>query len=284
MAGCGDMGHFTQTVSRPGIGKEEQPPFRSLLPSTDNGNAPPPESWKWTEDSTEFCIEVREYPAMVVAETPYLASDGTPGCLPCSWFQSRERRIRGAAFFRLAGYIGVFSEFRGIGRFFPPQNRSTDAAADAKQTQAMAMTAPVLLQPQAIAMTAPVAMSPPSNQSGSAVETMAFVLPFQQYRSVAAAPVPTNQHVSLKEKAGGFFAVLQAHGPKKSVPELNQGCQSSTRNREEFAKMLREKLGEHLDFARMFKVKEGAEPQILGYNDPWNPMQTRELHLPLEKV
>lgn len=266
-----------QTVSKPGIGKEEQPPFRNLLSDIGDDNASPPDSWKWTEGSTEFCIEVREYPAMVVAETPYLASDGTVGCLPCFWFQSRERRIRGAAFLRLAGYIGVFSEFRGIGRFFPPQNRSTAAAADAKQAQAMAMTVPVLLQPKAMAMTAPVAMSPPSNQSGSDGEAMAFVLPFQQYPSVAVAPVPSNQHVTLREKAGGFFAVLQAHGPSKSVPELDQEHKA-------FAKMLREKLGEHTNVARMFKVKEGAVPEILGYNDPSNPTQTRELLLPLEAV
>jgi len=277
MACRSDMGQFTQTVSKPGIGKEEQPPFRNLLSNIGDGHLSPPDSWTWNKGSTEFCVEVREYPAMVVAETPYLASDGEVGCVPCTWFQSRERRIRGAAFFRLAGYIGVFSEFRGIGRFFPPQNRSTAAAADAKQTQAMAMTAPVLLQPQAMAMTAPVAMSPPSNQSESGGEAMAFVLPFQLYPSVAAAPVPTNRHVTLREKAGGFFAVLQVHGPSKSVPELDQ-------EHEAFAKMLREKFGEFRDCARAFKVKEGAIPQILGYNDPWNPMQTRELLLPLERV
>merc|ERR1719203_2658175 len=126
-------------------------------------------------------------------------------------------------------------------------------------------------------MTAPVAMDPPSGQNGSGREAMSFVLPFKQYPSVAAAPVPTNQHVSLREKAGGFFAVLQAHGPKKDVPELNEG-------HEAFAQMLREKLGEHTDFARLLKVQEGAAPQILGYNDPWSPLQTRELLLPLEGI
>merc|ERR1719468_470256 len=95
---------------------------------------------------------------MVIAETPFLESDGKPGCCPCSWCQSKESRMRGAAFFRLAGYIGVFAEVPCIGRFCPPQN--TADASGAKQPAAMAMTAPVQMAPQAMAMTAPVQMKP----------------------------------------------------------------------------------------------------------------------------
>merc|ERR1712176_719063 len=99
----------------------------------------------------------------------------------------------------------------------PEAMAMTAPVAMSVQPQAMAMTAPVAMsvQPQAMEMTAPVAMSPPSGESGNSAETMAFVLPFKQYPNVAAAPVPTNQHVSIREKPGGIFAVLQAHGPRK---------------------------------------------------------------------
>merc|ERR1711920_254960 len=99
-------------------------------------------------------------------------------------------------------------------------------------------------------MTAPVAMSPPSGESDSGVETMAFVLPFKQYPTVASAPVPTNQHVSIREKPGGIFAVLQAHGPSRSVPQLD-------REPEKYSIILIDKLAEHATFMKTFKVKEG---------------------------
>merc|ERR1719468_301464 len=113
---------------------------------------------------------------MVIAETPFLESDGKPGCCPCSWCQSKESRMRAAAFFRLAGYIGVFAEVPCIGRFCPPQNTADGAKQPAAMAmtapvqmapQAMAMTAPVQMKPQAMAMTAPVQMAPTSNQIGS---------------------------------------------------------------------------------------------------------------------
>merc|ERR1719277_2698989 len=124
------------------------------------------------------------------------------------------------------------------------------------------MTSPVAMsaQPQAMEMTAPVAMSP------GMAETMAFVLPFKQYPTVATAPVPTNQHVSLREKPGGIFAVLQAHGPSRSVPRLDK-------EPEKYSMILGDRLGEHSDFARTLKVKEGAPPQVLGYNAPTDRFQ-----------
>ena len=125
-----EAGHdaFTCTVQKEGIGAEEQPVFRRVFSSDQDGSVPA----SWAEAPADlnlpkgvnFSVEVREYAPMVVATTPYLEEDGAkPGWFswPGSWSSPPQKRMQTACFFRLAGYIGVFSQIPVVGRFAPPK-------------------------------------------------------------------------------------------------------------------------------------------------------------------
>lgn len=124
--------------------------------------------------------QIRKYHKCVLVETP--AGNGGIGSKESS-----------AAFQRLAKYIGVFGT---------PANEGTVP---------IAMTAPVVRacaisgrdgRATKVAMTAPVV-----NTAG----TMALVLP-SKYKSVAAAPIPTNPQVTLRASAARMCAVLTFGG------------------------------------------------------------------------
>ena len=115
-----------------------------------------------------LAYEVRKYSPSVVVECSY-----GPG----GWGSGGD----GAPFGALARYIGVFGQ---------PQNEQRGGS------EAIAMTAPVLVSPpasQKIAMTAPVLVTP------SKSHTMAFVLPASKYKTVEEAPRPTDPRITLRQ-------------------------------------------------------------------------------------
>jgi len=114
--------------------------------------------------------EVRKYAPSVVAECSY----GSGG-----WGSGNDSSPFGA----LARYIGVFGN---------PQNVQSGSSFGVKASEAIPMTAPVLVSPpsQKIAMTAPVLVSD--------THTMAFVLPASKYKAVEEAPKPTDPRVIVR--------------------------------------------------------------------------------------
>jgi len=284
---------FTCTVQNEGIGPEEQPVFRKVFSSGQGGSVPA----SWPEapadlnlpNSVNFSVEVREYAPMVVATTPYLEEDGAkPGWFswPGSWSSAPQKRMQTACFFRLAGYIGVFSQIPVVGRFAPPKNNAVASAAD-PETVPIAMTSPVMMTPtpSPIAMTAPVMMAPSTGRESSLAAMgnqaqMSFVLPRSLFKSAAAAPVPTDSNVTIHDKPGKFVAVLQLHGPRADVPEKLVSGVGEEGDESKYMQALVSKLAELSEFHSMFK-STGAH-EVLGYMDPMASMQIRELHLELE--
>lgn len=272
---------FPCTVQNEGIGPEEQPQFRKVFSS--DQKAPAPASWTEAPadlnlpEGVNFSIEVREYEPMVVATTPYLEADGgEPSWFswPGSWSQPPQKRMQTAAFFRLAGYIGVFSQIPLVGRFAPPKNNAVSSSSD-PETVPIAMTSPVLMTPtpSPIAMTSPVLMAPNGCASAeSAAASMSFVLPRSLFKSAADAPVPTDSNVSLQDIPGRYVAVMQLHGLRADVPERLDG--------DEYLQALVSKLAELPEFHARFKPTETHE--VLGYMAPMAKFQIRELHLHLE--
>lgn len=187
-----------------------------------------------------------------------------------------------AGFFRLAGYIGVFSQIPVLGRFAPPKNSAVASSSD-PQTVPIAMTSPVMMTPTStprpIAMTSPVLMTPSAGGAQAWAEAneeaeMSFVLPRSLFKTAADAPVPTNPNVSIRDRPGRIVAVLQLHGRKADVPVELGG--------EEYMEALMAKLSEHPEFHARFKSKGTHE--VLGYMAPMAPMQIRELHVELEPL
>lgn len=191
-----------------------------------------------------------------------------------------------ACFFRLAGYIGVFSKIPVVGRFAPPKNNAVASAVD-PETVSIAMTAPVMMTPtpSPIAMTAPVMMAPSAGGDLSSAPTgsqaqMSFVLPRSLFKSAAAAPVPTDGNVSIHDKPGKFVAVLQLHGPRADVPEKLVSGVGEVGDESKYMQALVSKLAEFSEFQSKFKSTGTHE--VLGYMGPMASMQIRELHLELE--
>jgi hypothetical protein len=239
--------------------------------------------------SINFSVEVREYAPMVVATTPYLEEDGAePGWLswPGSWSSPPQKRMQTAAFFRLAGYIGVFSQIPVVGRLAPPKNIAVASTAD-PETVPIAMTSPVMMTPtpSPIAMTAPVMMAPTAgSESSSALmgneAQMSFVLPRSLFKSAATAPVPTDNNVTIHDKPAKFVAVLQLHGPRADVPEKLVSGVGEEGDESMYMQALLSKLDEFPEFHSRFKVT--GKHEVLGYMAPMASMQIRELHLELE--
>lgn len=146
------------------------------------------------------------------------------------------------AFRRLAKYIGVFGK---------PENNGG---------QAIAMTAPVVNTSVPIAMTAPV-----TNSNGK----MAFILP-SKYQSVAEAPPPTDEKVTLRQIEARTMAVLTFSGMARP-PAV-----------ESHVSELRQLLKEN----GLAAPSEGAADfELARYNPPWtlSPLRTNEVLIPVDE-
>lgn len=88
-------------------------------------------------------------------------------------------------------------------------------AADKSDSEKIAMTTPVTIEPQAekIAMTAPVTVEPDSRDASMQTSTawrVSFVMPSQY--TLASIPKPNNSAVSLREVPAKYFVVLRYSG------------------------------------------------------------------------
>ncbi len=195
-------------------------------------------------------IELRRYPAFVVAETTV---DGDMDA------------ASGKGFRVIADYI-----------FGNNQTRSP--AADTV-SEKIAMTAPVAMEPvaapsQKFAMTAPVAMQPLASQAthGNAMPAMQgakrwrmhFVMPSQY--TLASLPKPNNPAVSLREIPAKTWAVLTYSG-------------FNTESR------IQQKTDELVAWLAAQNLKTLGSPQLARYNPPWTlPMFRRnEIMLEIEQ-
>ena len=136
--------------------------------------------------SKEKNIELRRYPAFIVAET---------------WVDGDMSEASNKGFRAIAGYI--FGD-----------NKAAGGSDSAK----IAMTAPVTLEPaapsQKIAMTAPVTIEPQAgetlNMEGAKRWRVHFVMPSQY--TLATLPKPNNTAVTLREVPAKTWAVLNFSG------------------------------------------------------------------------
>ena len=150
------------------------------------GTAMATEEPKFELISKEKNIELRRYPAFIVAET---------------WVDGDMSEASNKGFRAIAGYI--FGDNKAAG--------GTDSAK-------IAMTAPVTLEPaapsQKIAMTAPVTIEPQAgetlNMEGAKRWRVHFVMPSQY--TLATLPKPNNTAVTLREVPAKTWAVLNFSG------------------------------------------------------------------------
>jgi hypothetical protein len=150
------------------------------------GTAMATEEPKFELISKENNIELRRYPAFIVAET---------------WVDGDMSEASNKGFRAIAGYI--FGD-----------NKAAGGANSAK----IAMTAPVTLEPavpsQKIAMTAPVTIEPQAgetlNMEGAKRWRVHFVMPSQY--TLATLPKPNNTAVTLREVPAKTWAVLNFSG------------------------------------------------------------------------
>lgn len=150
------------------------------------GTAMATEEPKFELVSKEKNIELRRYPAFILAET---------------WVDGDMSEASNKGFRAIAGYI--FGDNKAAG--------GTDPAK-------IAMTAPVTLEPaapsQKIAMTAPVTIEPQAgetlNMEGAKRWRVHFVMPSQY--TLATLPKPNNTAVTLREVPAKTWAVLSFSG------------------------------------------------------------------------
>lgn len=150
------------------------------------GTAMATEEPKFELISKEKNIELRRYPAFIVAET---------------WVDGDMSEASNKGFRAIAGYI--FGD-----------NKAAGGSDSAK----IAMTAPVTLEPaapsQKIAMTAPVTIEPQAgetlNMEGAKRWRVHFVMPSQY--TLATLPKPNNTAVTLREVPAKTWAVLNFSG------------------------------------------------------------------------
>lgn len=192
-------------------------------------------------------IELRRYPAIVVAET---IVDGDMDA------------ASGKGFRAIADYI--FGNNLAVG------------SVPDKGSEKIAMTAPVTMEPvnaasQKIAMTAPVAMEPlPSAGQASQMQhaiqgakdwRMHFVMPSSY--TLKTLPKPNNPAVKLREVPAKTWAVLSYSGFNTEA-----GIQQRTN---ELVAWLAEK-----------KIKSTGNPQLARYNPPWTLPMFRRNEIMLE--
>lgn len=192
-------------------------------------------------------IELRRYPAFVVAETTVEGDmDAASG-----------------------------KGFRAIADYIFGNNQSVVPSPDAA-SEKIAMTAPVTMEPvapasQKIAMTAPVAMEPLVSQTagstglpalqGASRWRMHFVMPSQY--TLAGLPKPNNPAVSLREVPAKTWAVLRYSG-------FNTEARIQ-RKTDELVAWLTDK-----------KIKTLGSPQLARYNPPWTLPMFRRNEVMLE--
>jgi len=194
-------------------------------------------------------IELRRYPAFVVAET-YVEGDMDAAS--------------GKGFRTIADYI--FGNNVAVG------------SAPDKASEKIAMTAPVTMEPvttvsQKIAMTAPVAMEPlpvagPASQTPQALQgakrwRVHFVMPSNY--TLSTLPKPNNPAVQLREVPAKTWAVLSYSGFNTEAG-------------------IQQRSDELVAWLAAQKMKTIGSPQLARYNPPWTlPMFRRnEIMLELE--
>jgi hypothetical protein len=174
------------------------------------------------EHSKSFEYEIRKYGERYAAEASYKGSDDSP-------------------FGILAKYIGVFGS---------PENEGTEA---------ISMTAPVVMQSKAtaIAMTAPVVET--EDQAGQ--KTMQFILP-AKYDSLENIPKPTNPAVHIKTIP-----------PQVGAVHRYSGSHSESRDREIATELATQLQNDGVDVSVDYVL---ANYQFWAYNPPFTiPMLRR---------
>lgn len=200
--------------------------------------------------SSQGPIELRRYPAFVVAETTVEGDmDAASG-----------------------------KGFRVIADYIFGNNQAKTPTADAS-SEKIAMTAPVTMEPlapasQKIAMTAPVAMEPLTTQAagshsmpamqGATQWRMHFVMPSQY--SLATLPQPNNPAVRLRQVPAKTWAVLGYSGFNTEAK-------------------IQKKTDELVTWLAAQKIKTVGSPQLARYDPPWTlPMFRRnEMMLEIEQ-
>ena len=195
-------------------------------------------------------IELRRYPAFVIAETTVEGDmDAASG-----------------------------KGFRAIADYIFGNNRSLAPRQDAA-SEKIAMTAPVTMEPvaapsQKIAMTAPVAMEPLDSQAagsngmpamqGAKQWRMHFVMPSQY--TLASLPKPNNPAVRLRQVPAKTWAVLGYSGFNTEAK-------------------IQQKTDELVAWLGAQKIRTIGSPQLARYNPPWTlPMFRRnEIMLEIEQ-
>ncbi|MBE0474630.1 heme-binding protein [Rhodoferax sp.] len=192
-------------------------------------------------------IELRRYPAFVVAETT------------------------------VEGDMDAASSkgFRAIADYIFGNNQVVLPNADAA-SEKIAMTAPVTMEPlvppsQKIAMTAPVAMAPLAEQAASSVGLpalqgasqwrMHFVMPSQY--TLASLPKPNNPAVTLREVPTKTWAVLRYSGFNTEA-------------------RVQRKTDELVAWLAGQNIKPIGSPQLARYNPPWTLPMFRRNEIMLE--
>jgi hypothetical protein len=192
-------------------------------------------------------IELRRYPAFVVAET---------------WVEGDMDTASGKGFRAIADYI--------FGN-----NVAANSAADTG-SEKIAMTAPVTMEPvkaasQKIAMTAPVAMEPlpdagPASQTAQSMQgakrwRVHFVMPSTY--TLGTLPQPNNPAVQLREVPSKTWAVLRYSGFNTEA-----GIQQRT--------------DELVAWLAAQKIQTTGSPQLARYNPPWTLPMFRRNEIMLE--
>jgi hypothetical protein len=214
------------------------------------GTAMATEEPKYQVLSSQGPIELRRYPAFVVAETTVEGDmDAASG-----------------------------KGFRVIADYIFGNNQAKTPTADAP-SEKIAMTAPVTMEPlapasQKIAMTAPVAMEPLTTQAagshsmpamqGATQWRMHFVMPSQY--SLATLPQPNNPAVRLRQVPAKTWAVLGYSGFNTEAK-------------------IQKKTDELVTWLAAQKIKTVGSPQLARYDPPWTlPMFRRnEMMLEIEQ-
>lgn len=190
-------------------------------------------------------IELRRYPAFVIAETTV---------------EGDMEAASGKGFRAIADYI--------FGN-----NQAKSPTADTT-SEKIAMTAPVTMEPlaptsQKIAMTAPVAMEPLASPAagglpamrGATLWRMHFVMPSQY--TLATLPRPNNPAVRLREVPAKTWAVLSYSGFNTEAK-------------------IQSKTNELVTWLAAQNIKTLGSPQLARYNPPWTLPMFRRNEIMLE--
>lgn len=195
--------------------------------------------------SSQGAIELRRYPAFVVAETTVEGDmDAASG-----------------------------KGFRAIADYIFGNNQAKVPTADTT-SEKIAMTAPVTMEPltkasQKIAMTAPVAMEPLANPAAGGLPAMQgarqwrmhFVMPSQY--TLATLPRPNNPAVQLREVQAKTWAVLSYSGFNTEAK-------------------IQKKTDELVAWLAAQNIQTVGSPQLARYDPPWTLPMFRRNEIMLE--